>query len=52
VQKRHRRRARARFARQWAGSGWFQPTTVHHFSFSFSARLREFVENSRKMIKI
>jgi hypothetical protein len=32
--------------------GWFQPITVYHFPFSFSSRLREFIENSRKMIKI
>jgi hypothetical protein len=31
---------RARFAWTWADLGWFQPTTVHHFSFSFSTRLR------------
>jgi hypothetical protein len=31
--------------------GWFEPITIHSFSFSFSARLREIVDNSRKMIK-
>jgi hypothetical protein len=35
----------------WADSGQFQPTTIHHFSFSFSARIREIIENSRKMLK-
>jgi hypothetical protein len=38
--------------RWWAGSGWFKPITVHAFAFSFSTRLRKFIENSRKMIKI
>jgi hypothetical protein len=51
VQSRQRGRARACFAWTWAGSGWFQPITVHHFPF-FSARLKKFVGNSRKMIKI
>jgi hypothetical protein len=45
-------RARARFFCQWAGLGWFEPVTIHYFPFSFSARLRKFIENSRKMIKI
>jgi hypothetical protein len=46
-------RARAaRFAWAWAVLGWFQPITIHSFSFSFSARLREIVDNSRKTIKI
>jgi hypothetical protein len=40
------------FTRVWADSGQFYPTTVHHFSFSFSARIREIIENSRKMLKI
>jgi hypothetical protein len=40
------------FPRSWAGLGWFQPITVHHFPFSFSTKLREFLGNSRKMIKI
>jgi hypothetical protein len=44
-------RAWARFPRSWAGSGWFEPVTIHSFPFSFSARLRKFIENSRKMIK-
>jgi hypothetical protein len=30
----------------WAGSGWFEPITIQSFSFSFSPRLREFIENS------
>jgi hypothetical protein len=38
--------------RSWSGSGWFQPITLHHFPFSFSAKLKEFIGNSRKMIKI
>jgi hypothetical protein len=41
-------RARARFAWTWAGSGWFEPIIVPPFSFSFSARLREFIGNYRK----
>jgi hypothetical protein len=44
-------RARARFPRSWAGSGWFEPVTIHSFPFSFSTRLSKFIENSRKMIK-
>jgi hypothetical protein len=40
------------FPCSWAGSGWFEPVTIHSFSFSFSARLKEIVDNSRKMIKI
>jgi hypothetical protein len=40
------------FSRSWADSDCFQPITVHYFPFSFSTRLREFVENFRKMIKI
>jgi hypothetical protein len=45
-------RARAgAFPRSWAGSGWFEPITIHSFSFSFSTSLREFIENSRKMVK-
>jgi hypothetical protein len=32
--------------------GWFEPSTVHYFPFSFSARLREFIENSREILKI
>ena len=36
----------ARFAWEWDVSGWFQPVTIHFFSFSFSTRLREFVKNS------
>ena len=42
---------RARFAWTWAGSGWFQLITLPPFSFYFSARLREFIGNCRKMIK-
>jgi hypothetical protein len=40
------------FPCSWAGSGWFEPVTIHSFSFSFSTRLNEIVDNSRKMIKI
>jgi hypothetical protein len=36
----------------WADLGWFQPNTIHHFPFSFSARLGKFIINYRKMIKI
>jgi hypothetical protein len=45
-------KSRARFFCQWAGLGRFEPVTIHYFPFSFSARLREFIGNSRKMIKI
>ena len=37
------------FPHSWAGSGWFEPVTIHFFSFS--ARLRKLIENSRKIIK-
>jgi hypothetical protein len=40
------------FCLDWAGSGQIQPITVSSFSFSFSARIREFLENCRKMLKI
>jgi hypothetical protein len=43
--------ARAHFPRSWAGSGWFELVTIHSFPFSFSARLRKFIESSRKMVK-
>jgi hypothetical protein len=39
------------FPRSWAGSGRFEPVTIHSFSFSFSTRLRKFIANSTKMIK-
>jgi hypothetical protein len=26
-------RAQARFPRSWAGSGWFEPVTIHSFPF-------------------
>jgi hypothetical protein len=42
----------ARFAWAWAISGWFQPVTIHSFSFSFSTKNSEFIENSSKMVKI
>jgi hypothetical protein len=52
VQIVQRGRAQVRFAWTWVESGWFQPITVHHFPFSFSIGLREFIKHSRKMIKI
>jgi hypothetical protein len=39
------------FPRSWADSGSFEPVTIYSFSFSFSVRLKKFIENSRKMIK-
>jgi hypothetical protein len=41
VQSRHA----AAFCLGWAGSGQIQPNSVDSFSFSFSARFREFIEN-------
>jgi hypothetical protein len=38
------------FCLYWAGSGLIQPNTFD--SFSFSSRIREFIENCRKMLKI
>jgi hypothetical protein len=52
VQFRQCGRAGGTFPRSWAGSDWFESITIHSFSFSFSARLSEFISNSRKMIKI
>jgi hypothetical protein len=46
-----RQRGRA-FASEWADSGQIQPNPVASFPFSFSSRLREFLENYRKMLKI
>jgi hypothetical protein len=40
------------FAYSRANLGQFQPVTIHCFSFSFSTRIREFIENCRKMLKI
>jgi hypothetical protein len=40
------------FANEWADSGQIQPNPVASFLFSFSSRLREFLENYRKMLKI
>jgi hypothetical protein len=40
------------FRLSWADLGYIELVTIPSFSFSFSARLRKFVENSRKMIKI
>jgi hypothetical protein len=53
----HRGRMRVRvrertFTCAWAGLGQFQPSTIHLFPFSFSARLRKSIENYRKMVKI
>jgi hypothetical protein len=39
--------ARARmsaFPCSWAGSSWFEPVSIHSFSFSFSTRLRKLIE--------
>jgi hypothetical protein len=36
----------------WAGLGRFRPSTVEYFSFSFSTRAKEILENCRKMLKI
>jgi hypothetical protein len=36
----------------WAGSGQIQPITVGSFPFSFSARIREFLENCKNMLKM
>jgi hypothetical protein len=40
------------FPCSWAGSAGLSPLLFIISLFSFSARLRKFVENSRKMIKI
>jgi hypothetical protein len=40
------------FAYSRADLGQFQPNTIHAFSFSFSTRIRKFLENFRKMLKI
>jgi hypothetical protein len=46
-------RARAgAFCLGWAGSGQIQPNPIYVFLFSFSARVREFIENGRKIPKI
>jgi hypothetical protein len=40
------------FAYSRADLGQFRPSTIHVFLFSFSSRVREFIENCRKMVKI
>jgi hypothetical protein len=40
------------FCLYWAGLGQIEPNTVDLFPFSFSARIRKSIENSRKMLKI
>jgi hypothetical protein len=40
------------FAWTWVVLGQFRPSTIHVFPFSFSARIREFLENCRKMLKM
>jgi hypothetical protein len=45
-------RAGARSPHFWADLDQIQPSTIHIFSFSFSSRLREFLENYRKLLKI
>jgi hypothetical protein len=47
-----RARARGCVCLSWAGSGQIWPITIDSFSFSFSTRVREFLENYRKMLKI
>jgi hypothetical protein len=51
--KQSRGRAHAgAFACLRAGLGQFRPSTIHVFPFSFSSRVREFLENCSKMLKI
>jgi hypothetical protein len=45
-----RGRTRDAFAWLWAGLGWFEPIIVHSFPIFFSAMLKKFIGNSRKMI--
>jgi hypothetical protein len=46
-------RARAgAFLLQWADLGRFRSNTVLIFSFSFSTRAKEILENCRKMLKM
>jgi hypothetical protein len=40
------------FTCSWADLGQFRSSTIGSFSFSFSAVIREFIENGRKMLKI
>jgi hypothetical protein len=40
------------FCLGWAVLGQIQPRTVAPFYFSFSSKLREILENYRKMLKI
>jgi hypothetical protein len=39
------------FLHSRTGLGWIQPSTIHSFPFSFSARVRKFIGNYKKMIK-
>ena len=41
----HRHARAGAFCLGWAGSGQIQPNTVDSFSFSFSARIKGFLEN-------
>jgi hypothetical protein len=45
-------RALPRFPCSRADLGQFRPSTIHAFPFSISSRIREFLENCKKMIKI
>jgi hypothetical protein len=48
-------RGRARvgaFCPSWASSGQNQPRAIHTFSFSFSVKVQEIIENHRKMLKM
>jgi hypothetical protein len=49
VQSKHRGRARGHVSLDVGDLGWFQPITIHLFPFSFSARLREIIENAKNM---
>jgi hypothetical protein len=40
------------FAWAWVVLGQFRLSIIHVFPFSFSARVREFIENCRKMLKM
>jgi hypothetical protein len=52
LQSQHEGARGGAFCRCSAGSGQIQPNPVHVFPFSFSARIREFLGNCRKMIKM
>jgi hypothetical protein len=47
-----RAHAGAGFPCWWAGLGWFQPSIVPSFSFSFYCQAWKFIGNSRKMVKL